>query len=190
MPPATAPCLLVAIACLAVTGCGHSPPAPVKPTNPSVAFGPTRHEGVIEKKIGEPAGLNCPDDPNRQCDLNFNVTAIEQGVPCAAAPPEPNQQFLRFDLDAFSESGKFESVDTEDALRLDNWSVEGTDGAADSDLVRYAECGDGAVPISQPIAPGTHSRATVVVGAPKPASVLRFSFGELQWEWDIPSRGA
>ncbi len=190
MSSTTAPCVLVAIACLAITGCGHSTPAPARPANPSVAYGATRHEGVIEKKIGEPAGLNCPDDPNRQCDLNFNVTAIKQGVPCAAAPAGPNQQFLRFDLDAFSESGKFDSEDSEDALRLDNWSVEGANGASDNDLVRYAECGDGAVPISEPIAPGAHARATVVVGAPKPASVLRFSFGELQWEWDVPSNTA
>jgi hypothetical protein len=179
---------LAAIACLAIAGC-HSgpPPPPPKPANPSVAYGPTRHEGVIEKKIGEPAGLNCPDDPNKQCDLNFNVTAIQQGVACAAAPAGAHQQFLRFEVDAFSESDAFTSNDTSDALRLDRWSIEGADGVSDNALVRYAECGTGEAPVIGELAPGQHAHATVVVGAPKPASVLRYSFGELVWEWDIPS---
>ena len=58
---------------------------------PSIATGPTYAEGVIEKKVGEPAGLNCPDDPNKSCDLNFTVTAIQQSAPCdaAAQPPGP-----------------------------------------------------------------------------------------------------
>src|SRR3954470_18567831 len=60
---------------------------------PSQAFGPTYAEGVIEKKAGEPAGLNCPDDSEKPCDLNFTVTAIQQGAPCDAAErPGADQQ--------------------------------------------------------------------------------------------------
>ena len=71
---------------------------------PSTAVGPTHFEGVIEKKIGEPAGLNCSEEPDGPCDLNFNVTAIQQGAPCGATDGRPgtDEQFLRFDIEAFS----------------------------------------------------------------------------------------
>ena len=194
MAMSTDRCWIVAIATIALTGCQHSTPSaePSTPSaaagKPSAAYGPTQQEGVIEKRIGEPAGLNCPDDPAQQCDVNFNVTAIQQNAPCDASAdtPGPNQQFLRFDLDAFSERDKFEFQDTADAFLLEHWSVEGGDGDAEHGLVRYAECGAGEAPISKPIAPGTHARSTVVVRAPKPATVLRFSWAELVWEWTVP----
>ncbi len=116
------------------------------------------------------------------------MTAIQQNAPCDATddPPGPNQQFLRFELQAFSERDTFEFSDTADALLLDHWSVEGADGDAEHGLVRYAECGAGEAPIGKPIAPGAHARSTVVVRAPKPATVLRFSWAELMWEWTVP----
>jgi hypothetical protein len=64
-------CVLAAMAVIAAPGCGwddaseadkSSQPADSSRTlAPSQAFGPTYAEGVIEKKIGEPAGLNCSD---------------------------------------------------------------------------------------------------------------------------------
>jgi hypothetical protein len=62
------------MAVIAVAGCGSGgSPEPdtssqasdetsttTRSTAPSQAFGPTHTEGVIEKKFGEPAGLNCP----------------------------------------------------------------------------------------------------------------------------------
>jgi hypothetical protein len=197
--------VLAAMAVIAVAGCGSgdtpdadktSQPSDAssdsssnssKAAAPSQAFGPTYAEGVIEKKIGEPAGLNCPDDPDQPCDLNFNVTAIQPGAPCDAAtnPPGPDQQFLRFDIDAFPSNETFEFPDSADGLILQHWSVDGADGSL-HDLVAYPECGDGAAPISVPVAPGEHARARVVVRAPKPARVLRLSWLELKWEWPIP----
>ena len=188
--------MLAAVAVVAVTGCGSGDTADAHETSqssdsskapaPALHTGPTYAEGVIEKKIGEPAGLNCPDDPNKTCDLNFNVTAIQQGAACdeAADRPGPDQQFLRVDIEAFSRDKAFEFPDSADALLLQHWTVDGADGAR-HDLVAYPECGDGAAPISEPVAPGTHARARVVVNAPKPAEKLRISWLELNWEWPI-----
>jgi hypothetical protein len=189
-------CVLTAIAVAVVAGCGSgdAPEADTKgqPNDsstapaPSQAFGPTYAEGVIEKKVGEPAGLNCPDDSDKPCDLNFTVTAIQPGAPCEAAErPGPDQQFLRFDVEAFSSNKTFEFPDSADALLLRNWSVDGADGTM-HDLVAYPECGDGAAPIGEPVAVGTRVHARVIVRAPKPARVLRLSWLELKWEWPAP----
>ncbi|RDH77452.1 hypothetical protein DVS77_16195 [Mycolicibacterium moriokaense] len=194
MTPKRVLCALAATAAVAIVGCGsgRGPQADETTTSaggaptPSQAFGPTYAEGVIEKKIGEPAGLNCPDDPNETCDLNFNVTAIQQGATCVGATdgPGPDQQFLRFDIDAFPSEDTFQFPDSADALLLRNWSVDGADGTV-HDLVVYPVCGDGAAPISEPVASGGHARARVVVQAPKPAKKLRLSWYELVWEWPI-----
>ncbi len=203
MTPPRVQSVLAAIALIGVAGCGSgdAPEADgssqasgtaessssARSTAPSIASGPTYAEGVIEKKVGEPAGLNCPDNPNKSCDLNFTVTAIQQGAACDAAAdrPGPDQQFLRVDIEAFSRDKAFEFPDSADALLLQHWTVDGADGAR-YDLVAYPECGDGAAPISEPVAPGTHARARVVVNAPKPAEKLRISWLELNWEWPIP----
>jgi hypothetical protein len=154
---------------------------------PSIAKGTPQPEGVIEKKIGQPAGLSCIDDPDEPCELNFNVTAIQPGVSCAAATdrPEPDEQLLRFDVDAFSTKDTYEFPDTADALLLSNWSIDGPGGTV-GDLVAYPECGSGLAPISAPVTPGPHARARVVVRAPKPATKLRLSWLTLMWEWPIP----
>ena len=122
------PCVLAAIALIAVAGCGSADAPEADKSSqstgsstapaPSNATGPTYAEGVIEKKVGEPAGLNCPDDSELPCDLNFTVTAIQQSAPCdaAAEPVGPDQQFLRFDIDAFSSNKTFEFPDSADAL--------------------------------------------------------------------------
>ena len=190
------PCVLAAIAVVAVAGCG-SADVPEADTSgqstgsstapaPSQAFGPTYAEGVIEKKVGEPAGLNCPDDSEKPCDLNFTVTAIQPGAPCDAAErPGPDQQFLRFDIESFSSNKTFEFPDSADALLLRNWSVDGADGTL-HDLVADPECGDGTAPIGEPVAAGTRVHARIVVRAPKPAKMLRLSWLELKWEWPVP----
>jgi hypothetical protein len=189
-------CVLAATAVVAVAGCGSdaAPEADTKgePTDsstaptPSQAFGPTYAEGVIEKKVGEPAGLNCPDDSNKPCDLNFTVTAIQPGVPCDAAErPGPNEQFLRFDVEAFSSNKTFEFPDSADALLLRNWSIDGADGTL-HDLVAYPECGDGTAPMGEPVTAGKRVHARVVVRAPKSADLLRLSWLELKWEWPVP----
>ncbi|WP_123028338.1 hypothetical protein [Mycolicibacterium stellerae] len=189
-------CALAAIAVVAAAGCGSGDAADAdKDTQsagasgtpaPSQAFGPTYAEGVIEKKIGEPAGLNCSDDADEPCDLNFNVTAIQSGAPCDAAERlRPDEQFLRFDVDAFSSNATFEFPDSADALLLKNWSVDGNGGTL-HDPVAYPECGNGTAPISEPVAAGTRVRARVVIRAPKPAEVLRVSWLELKWEWPVP----
>jgi hypothetical protein len=183
MTPRRVQCVLAAMAAVAAAGCGSGD---TQDAHESIATGPTYAEGVIEKKVGEPAGLNCPDNPNKTCDLNFSVTAIQQGAACDAAadPPGPDQQFLRVDIEAFSRDKAFEFPDSADALLLPHWTVDGADGAR-HDLVAYPECGDGAAPISEPVAPGTRARARVVVNAPKPARKLRVSWLELNWEWPI-----
>ena len=197
MTPARVQCVLAAIALIGAAGCGSGDaPEAGKASQssdssrtpaPSIATGPTYAEGVIEKKVGEPAGLNCPDDPELPCDLNFTVTAIQQSAPydAAAEPVGPDQQFLRFDIDAFSSNETFEFPDSADALLLKNWSIDGAGGSA-HDLVAYPECGGGTAPIGEPVAPGTHARARAVLRAPKPAKTLRLSWLELKWEWAVP----
>ncbi len=191
-------CALIALF-IAVAGCGSggsSQPeassqdsdatSTTRSSAPSTAVGPTHFEGVIEKKIGEPAGLNCSEEPDGPCDLNFNVTAIQQGAPCGATDgrPGPDEQFLRFDIEAFSSEDTFDFPDSADALLLQNWSVDGSGGTVHN-LSSYPECGNGEAPIAAPVAPGPHARARVVVRAPKPATVLRFSWLTLMWEWPI-----
>jgi hypothetical protein len=99
------------------------------------------------------------------CDLNFNVTAIQQDARCTAAaePPGPGEQFLRIDIEAFSSYPTFDFQGSEDALLLQNWSVDGADGASFHDLTYYSECSTGAVPISNRLAAGEQAHATVVV---------------------------
>jgi hypothetical protein len=198
MTPATVRCVIAASAVIALSGCGPGDAPEADETSqtssasrapvPSQAFGPNHAEGVIEKKIGEPAGLNCSENPEEPCDLNFNVTAIQQDARCTAAaePPGPGQQFLRFDIEAFSSYPTFDFQGSEDALLLQNWSVDGADGASFQDLTYYSECSKGAVPISNRLAAGEHPHATVVVRAPKPATALRFSWFALTWEWPVP----
>src|ERR1700759_3310873 len=99
MTPATVRCVIAVMAFIALSGCGsrdaheadgtsQTPSASRAPV-PSQAFGPNHSEGVIEKKIGEPAGLNCSQNPGAPCDLNFNVTAIQQDPRCPAAAEPP-----------------------------------------------------------------------------------------------------
>lgn len=186
------------LAVVAVAGCGSGdsgePAASSQETGsttrssaPSTAVGPTHFEGVIEKKIGEPAGLNCSEESDGPCDLNFNVTAIQAGASCGATDdrPAPDEQFLRFDIDAFSSDDTFAYPDSADALLLSNWSVDGPVGTV-RDLVSYPECGSGQAPIDASVAAGPHARARVIVRAPKPATTLRLSWVTLMWEWPIP----
>ncbi len=182
MTPSRFQRVLAAVVLIAVAGCGSDDFTKAPP--PSTATGPTYAEGVIEKKVGEPAGLNCPDDPNKSCDLNFAITAIQQGAACDADRPAPDQQFLRVDIEAFSSGKTFEFPDSADALLLQHWTVDGADGAR-HELIAHPRCGDGAAPVSEPVAPGTRARARVVVTAPKPAEKLRISWLELNWEWPI-----
>jgi len=93
---------------------------------------------------------------------------------------------LRFDLEAFSGRGTFKYQDTAEALLLDHWSGEGGDGVVEHGLVRYAECGAG-VADQQAHGPWRTCRSTVVVRAPKLATVMRFSWAELTWEWTVPA---
>ncbi len=188
MPITTVRLLLAAIATVAAAGCGSADAPAPDAGGDRQALGPAQFEGVIEKKIGEPAGLNCPDDPNKPCDLNFTVTAIQQDAQCDASAdrPGPDQQFLRFDIDAFSSRETFEFPDSADALRLAKWGVDRAKNEWVDNLTHYAECSTGEAPVTQPVAPGTHAHATVVVRAPKPAQALRFSFLDVFWEWKVP----
>ena len=190
-------CVLAVLAVVAAAGCGSTDSgqatasgeeatSPTRSTAPSTAEGPTHYEGVIEKKIGEPAGLNCYEDAD-SCDLNFSVTAIQQRASCSAGddPLGPDEQFLRFDIDAFSTHDTFRDPDTETALRLQNWSVDGPAGPV-SGLQSYPECGSKDAIVAAPITPGPHVRTRVVVRAPKAATTLRLSWYSLMWEWPIP----
>jgi hypothetical protein len=200
MKPLRVAHVLAAIAIVGIAGCGADGPSEPEASSeqaaetsttrssaPSTAVGPTHYEGVIEKKIGEPAGLNCSDDPYGPCDLNFTVTAIQPGAACGAVDnrPGPDEQFLRFDIDAFSSDDTYISSDSADALLLSNWSVDGPGGTV-RNLLSYPECGSGDAPLGAVVAPGPHARARVVVRAPKPATTLRFSWLTLMWEWPIP----
>ncbi len=126
--------------------------------------------------------------------LSFVVTKIQQNVPCV----EPHgllishAQYLRFDLEVWSDVDQFANPTTAQALALPHWSVQDGSGNSTGSLYMHAKCGRGTQAISEPIVPGAHTITDVVVSAPEKASVLQLDVPSYRgvWRWPIPPAGA
>lgn len=153
---------------VAVMGFGHE------------KFGPD----VYPKRVGEHAWFE---------EVNFMVTAIMPNAAChdPYRPLQPDEQFLRFDLEVWSTVDQFVDPAIASGLSLRHWSVESNQGDLGRDLYMYTKCGDGTEAISQPIIPGTHTKTVVVINAPKSAVFLQLErptyYGV--WLWSIPPAG-
>ncbi|BBX46048.1 hypothetical protein GCM10009641_62210 [Mycobacterium cookii] len=122
--------------------------------------------------------------------LSFLVTNIQQDVQCV----EPHgllidhPQYLRFDLEVWSDVDQFANPATAHALALPHWSVRDTHGNSTGSLYLHAKCGRGTEAISEPIVAGAHTSTALVVSAPSDAAVLRLDVPSYRgvWEWHIP----
>ena len=123
--------------------------------------------------------------------LSFLVTKIEQNAPCV----EPHgllidyPQYLRFDLEVWSDVDQFANPATAHALALPHWSVRDSNGKATGSLYMHAKCGRGTEAVAEPVVPGAHTSTSVVVSAPKDAAVLHLDIPSYRgvWQWPIPS---
>ena len=122
--------------------------------------------------------------------LSFVVTRIQQNVHC----DEPHgllinpAQYLRFDLEVWSDVEQFANPTTAHALALPHWSIQGGNGNSTGSLYMHAQCGRGTEAIFDPIVPGAHTITDVVVSAPESASVLQLDVPSYRgvWRWPIP----
>jgi hypothetical protein len=127
-------------------------------------------------------------------ELNFMVTSIEQNAQCRdpLRPLKPDEQFLLFVLETWSDVDQFIDPTLATDLTLRHWSVEPKVGPSTENLYVYAKCSDGAEAISQPISPGAHTKTLIVVNAPKEAAVLQLKIPSYYggvWRWRIPPAG-
>jgi hypothetical protein len=121
--------------------------------------------------------------------LSFLVTKIEQNAPCS----EPHSrliedaQYLRFDLEVWSNVDEFANTVTAHALALPHWSVRDSQGKSTGNLYMHAKCGHGTDAIAEPIVPGSHTSTAVVVSAPKGAACLQLDVPSYHgvWTWPI-----
>jgi hypothetical protein len=122
--------------------------------------------------------------------LSFLITKIEQNTECT----EPHgllidyPQYLRFDLEVWSDVDQFANPATARALALPHWSVRDSKGNPTGSLFMHAKCGRGTEAISEPIVPGAHTNTSVVVSAPRDASILELDIPSYRgvWQWPIP----
>jgi hypothetical protein len=122
--------------------------------------------------------------------LSFVLTRIQQNVHC----DEPHgllikpAQYLRFDLEVWSDVEQFANPTTAHALALPHWSIQDGSGNSTGSLYMHAQCGRGTEAISDPIVPGAHTITDVVVSAPERASVLQLDVPSYRgvWRWPIP----
>ena len=136
-------------------------------------------------ELGRPAAIGCAEGA-LECDVDFTVTAIQQGYDCddTSLRPGPDEQWLRFDVVATARA-EFAFTWSATALALTNWTIEGPDGKTPATTTMSNQCSTGRVPVLDPLTPGAHITTGVVVVAPKPASVLRLDVDELSWQWRI-----
>jgi hypothetical protein len=98
---------------------------------------------------------------------------------------------LRFDLDVWPGVDEFSDPELANALTLSHWGVETKNGHQYKNIYIYTKCGDGTEAISQPIAPGTHTKPVLVISAPKQAAVLQLDIpNNGVWRWHVPPAGS
>ena len=118
------------------------------------------------------------------------MTKIQQNEKC----DEPHgllinpAQYLRFDLEVWSDVDQFANPTTANALALPHWSIQDANGNSTGSLYMHAQCGRGAEAISEPIVPGAHTITDVVVSAPRDATCLQLEVPTYRgvWHWAIP----
>lgn len=122
--------------------------------------------------------------------LSFLVTKIEQNAQCV----EPHgllidsPQYLRFDLEVWSDVDQFANPATAHALALPHWSVRDRTGKATGSLYLHTKCGRGTEAVAEPVVPGAHTSTSVVVSAPRDAAILQLDIPSYRgiWQWPIP----
>ena len=97
-------------------------------------------------------------------------------------------QYLRFDLEVWSDVDEFANAATAHALALPHWSVRDSQGKSTGNLYMHAKCGHGTDVIAEPTVPGSHTSTAVVVSAPKDAACLQLDVPSYHgvWIWPIP----
>jgi hypothetical protein len=124
--------------------------------------------------------------------LSFLVTKIEQNAPCSEPHgrliKDDDVQYLRFDLEVWSNVDEFANTATAHALALPHWSVRDSQGKSTGNLYMHAKCGHGTDVIAEPTVPGSHTSTAVVVSAPKDAACLQLDVPSYHgvWIWPIP----
>ena len=122
--------------------------------------------------------------------LSFVVTNIQQNEQC----DEPHgllikpAQYLRFDLEVWSDVEQFANPTTAHALALPHWSIQDANGNSTGSLYMHAKCGRGTEAISEPIVPGAHTITDVVVSAPSDATCLQLDVPTYRGVWIWPIR--
>ncbi|UMB70774.1 hypothetical protein [Mycobacterium paraterrae] len=122
--------------------------------------------------------------------VSFLITDIQPNAQCHESPRAPieNQQYLRFNIEMWSDVDQFANQFAPYALTLPHWSVRDSHGNLTGSLYLHAQCSPGTDGISKPISPGTHTFSSVVVSAPKDAACLQLDVPNYRgkWGWKIP----
>jgi hypothetical protein len=146
---------------------------------------------VLHKQIGETAGIGCPEDPAQPFDVNLIITSIQSGVQCDdgggfGEPLQPDEQMVRFDVD-ITTAQQFNYPEVNTALFADNWGIGDARGVT-PELDQHISLDCRSDQIQKILLPGTHVQKSIVVTAPKSATILRLYLNDdgSGWTWDVP----
>lgn len=156
-------------------------------------FTPGEPPLVLQKKIGEKAGIGCvdPSDLEKPCDVSLVITSIESGVQCTGGtdgPLKPDEQLVRIDMDITTGS-QFRYQGISSVLWTANWGIGDASGVVPELKLFF---GEGEACLSDQgvdsLRPGSHFQTSYLVRAPKPSTVLRLYNGPAGdgWTWDVP----
>ena len=163
-------------------------------TTPPTTIPGTPHSEpvVLAKEAGEKAAIGCGEAADSPCDVEFAISNIHQGIRCEDPYPPlgSEEQLVRFDIEIWT-APAFVHPDIGTVFFLDQWGIgdaEGVDNDLKSQTVIKCEgevIGD---QIQKTLMPGTHVTKTVVVSAPRGATMLRLYSSPIGdgWTWKIP----
>ncbi len=140
-------------------------------------------EGVHDKRVGQPGGFGCGDDPDAVCDVTFTVTAVELNPPCPVAPP-PGSRLLRIEVDAQAPLA-FQYEPPVTAMQLSHWAIETADGNMQYNLQMVDACSPDPGVFVGSLVPATHPRDSVVVIAPTAATWLWMEYEKTAYRWPV-----
>ncbi|OUS91921.1 hypothetical protein [Rhodococcus sp. NCIMB 12038] len=195
--------LLAAVAVL--TGCTADGPEPAtaSPASTEAATeGPKRNaQGRIEKRFGEPAGLN--DTATGQPALTFTLSNPRTNPECTGFWKFiPDHQYLFVDIEVSTTDDYADAVTgannrsiktmADRNLSAANWRAVGPDDVVLTDLVSTAalnceEMNDDA--LREPFAPASTYRGSFVFDVPAGTKSLYLDMlgKDIGWEWAIPA---